>query len=86
MIASAAAALSHNNILGFGEAKYEVAINPCVNVHALREHFGERRCACAEKALKQWPDGLCDNSRTAYQLATWNYHYTLLLAKTDDLW
>lgn len=83
MIASTATALSRNSILGFGEAKYEIAINPCVDEFALRDRFGEEAVRLREEALKQWPEGLCNNNRIAYQLATWNYHYTSLLAKTE---
>lgn len=71
------------NLLGFSQAEYEVAINPCLDESLLVERFGREAIAIQEKELAKWPKGLCQNLDVAHQLLTWNYYSTILLANTE---
>ncbi len=71
------------NLLGFSQAEYEVAINPCVDGGLLYERFGVDAISAQEQELRKWPTGLCQNLDVARQLLTWNYYYTTLLANTE---
>lgn len=84
LISSTASAFPNAyNLLGFSQAEYEVAINPCLDQVVLFDRFGSKALRAQERELAKWPDGLCQNLDVARQLLTWNYYYTTLLAHTE---
>lgn len=84
LLPSAAGAFpSGYNLLGFSQAEYELAINPCVDEVVLLEHFGANALSVREQELRKWPSDLCQNLDVSGKLLTWNYYYTTLLATTE---
>lgn len=85
LLSSSAAGAFPNayNLLGFSQAEYEVAINPCLDETVLVERFGRDALVVQERELAKWPKGLCQNLDVARQLMTWNYYSTTLLANTE---
>ncbi len=84
LLSSAAVAFPNGyNLLGFSQAKHELAINPCVDDGVLLDRFGANSLSYREHELAKWPNQLCENPDVASKLATWNYYYTSLLANTE---
>lgn len=84
LLPSAASAFPNGyNLLGFSQAEYELAINPCIDEVVLLEHFGAEALKIREQELSKWPSGLCQHQDISAQLLTWNYYYTTLLATTE---
>lgn len=84
LLSSAAVAFPNgDSLLGFSQAEYELAINPCVDEGVLLDRFGADSLRYRAQELAQWPSQLCENPDVASKLVTWNYHYTSLLANTE---
>lgn len=84
LLPSAAVAFPNGySLLGFSQAEYELAINPCVDEGVLLDRFGTGALSSREQELSKWPGHLCNSPDVASKLMTWNYHYTSLLANTE---
>lgn len=74
---------SFEQLRGFPNAEYELTINPCVSVQALKKKYGDRAVQLAYQNLRNYPEGLCNYPEVVSMLAEWNDNASTLLVSTD---